>query len=79
MSVALPMVRCVKCKKWSAGPHFAGWCRLRLVFMCLDPDSNPSFSAVQSNPLNVIQPPNGQASRMTNLITTKSVVRDTSR
>ncbi|KNZ48307.1 alphaK I8 [Puccinia sorghi] len=41
MSVALPMVQCVKCKKWSAGPHFAGWCRLCLVFMGLDPDSNP--------------------------------------
>ncbi|KNZ56276.1 alphaK I8 [Puccinia sorghi] len=46
--------------KWSAGPHFAGWCRLCLVFMGFDPDSDPSFSAAQSYPLNVIQPPPSQ-------------------
>ncbi|KNZ56068.1 alphaK I8 [Puccinia sorghi] len=49
-----------KCKKWSAGPHFSGWCRLCLVLMGLDPDSDPSFSAAQPNPLNVIQPPPSQ-------------------
>ncbi|KNZ46702.1 alphaK I8 [Puccinia sorghi] len=46
-------------KRWLAA-HFAGRCRLCLVFMGLDPDSDPSFSDAQSNPLNFIQPPTSQ-------------------
>ncbi|EFP74487.2 alphaK I8 [Puccinia graminis f. sp. tritici CRL 75-36-700-3] len=52
------MVRCIKCKKWSAGPHFANWCRQCLLFFGLDPDSDPLFLASQSNSLNSILPPN---------------------